>query len=98
MFAAEEVILANNSLKAKLLSSNHIQPLIPPRSQVEALQINKQNKQTTLSLGQKLAAKFRRRKEQKLERTPNETAAAQDAQQMNEEGQERNFIVGPSLA
>ena len=45
-----------------------------------------------------MAAKFRRRKERKLERTPNETAAAQDAQRMNEEGRERNLIVGPSLA
>ena len=47
-FAAEEVTVANNSLTAKLLSSNHVQPLILPRSQVEALQMIKQNKKQTL--------------------------------------------------
>jgi len=44
-----------------------------------------------------MAAKFKRRKERKLEKTLDETAAAQEAQCMNEDGQERNLKLRPSL-
>jgi len=85
-YAAEDVTIANNLLKAQLQSSNHITPLIPPCSQVEALLLIKPNIIPTISCGQKLAAKFRRRKERKLKRTPDETATAQAAQQKNDDG------------
>ena len=78
-YAAEDVNIANNLLKANLHSSNHVRPLIPPCSQVEELQLIKQNIIPTVSKGQKLAAKFRRRKERKLGRTTDEREAAQAA-------------------
>ena len=90
-YAAEDVTIANNLLKAKLHSSNHVIPLIPPCSQVEELLLIKPNIIPTISIGQKLAAKFRRRKERKLKRTPDETATAQAAQQKNDDGRERNL-------
>ena len=93
-YAAEDVTIANNLLKAKLHSSNHVIPLIPPCSQVEALLLIKQNKLPSISIRKKLAAKFRRRKQQKMERTPEEATTARAAQQSNEEGRERNLMVG----
>ena len=87
-YAAEDVTIANNLLKAKLHSSNHVLPLIPPCSQVEALLLIKQNKLPSISTREKLAAKCRRRKERKLERTPDKAATARAAQQTNEEGLE----------
>ena len=93
-YAAEDVNIANKLLKAKLHSSNHVIPLIPPCSQVEALLLIKQNKLPSISMREKLAAKFRRRKQRKLERTPEEAATARAAQQSNKEGRERNLMVG----
>ena len=93
-YAAEDVTIANNSLKAKLHSSNHVIPLIPPCSQVEELLLIKPNIIPTILIGQKMAAKFRRRKERKLTRTPNETATPKAAQQKNDDGRERNLRVG----
>ena len=93
-YAAEDVTIANNLLKAKLHSSNHVTPLIPPCSQVEELLLIKPNIIPTILIGQKLAVKFRRRKERKLKHTPDKTATAQAAQQKNDDGQERNLRVG----
>ena len=65
-YAAEDVNIANNLLKASLPQTNHDTILILPRSQVEALLLTKNIKiNKAVSLRQKLAAKYRRRKEQK---------------------------------
>jgi len=93
-YAAEDVTIANNLLKAKLQSSNHVLPLIPPCSQVEALLLIKQTKLPSISTREKLAAKFKRRKQRKMERTPEEATTARAAQQSNEEGRERNLMFG----
>ena len=75
--AAEEVKTAYNSLKANLHSSNYTSINIPPFRIIEVLQlINNINE--PLSFSHKLAAKFKRRREQRLTRSTNDRTRVLD--------------------
>ena len=70
--AAEEVNEADNLLKANLHSSNHTSINVPPLRQNEQTQlINNINE--PLSLGDRLVAKHKQRRERRLSRSRNDS-------------------------